>query len=366
MTGVEELVRILTIAIIIGIILAMFIAFCICMFKYARRYTLGKLEYKRYFSEEGAYEGNEIFLIEELSNHSFLPMFNIDIESHVTSNIKLSGCYHTDAINQDFISSFFVMPYTRIKRKHKATCIKRGFYTLETAKINVGGEEVFIDSRAELYIYPKEMKIEDERSVNLYLQYSEASTVPLISDPFSFSGVREYMPGDTFDNINFKASARHGKLMSNERDFMLGKKTMVYVNFQMPEEYISLIQFEEMMETGLSFAAYIIDNAIENGQMTAYSANSRMTNGERYIRIEHSTGMHHQIEIMKSLAKSRVIYGNSISSVIDMDINEFMTGTQVYFITTYMDSAIDERIATLNRTGNNVKIILIEPLQEDA
>ena len=334
-------------------------------YKVCKILSIKRLTYKRYFSEEGVFEGEDIYFIEEISNRSFVPMFHIEVESNINSNIKLEGCIADDDITQQFVSPFHLMPFTTIKRMHKAVAKKRGFYKLETSKVEFAGMELFLDSIAELYVYPKQLTIEDMNHVNLYLQYNSYTNRPLISDPFSFAGVREYHHTDPYNSINFKATAKRGELMVNHRDYLLGRKIKIYVNFQPGEEYIELNAFEEILEQALSYSSYIIGNAVEHGFLIGFSANCRLVNGKWFLRYPISTGQVHYIEMLKEMAGIRAIYGNSFASVIDMDIRDGISDCEIYIITIYVDEGIDERIDMLKRMGNSVHVILLEGGQDD-
>lgn len=79
-----------------GIVIAglAFVAVAALLFLYARfmEWGLQRLEYKRYFSKEGGFLGEELYFIEEITNKFFLPFKNIEVESHISSGIKLEGC----------------------------------------------------------------------------------------------------------------------------------------------------------------------------------------------------------------------------------------------------------------------------------
>ena len=63
--------------------------------KLSRQLCLKELEYRRYFRDEGVFEGDRTELIEEITNHSFLPMFAVDIETHISSKIEIEKTIDT-------------------------------------------------------------------------------------------------------------------------------------------------------------------------------------------------------------------------------------------------------------------------------
>lgn len=252
-------------------------------------------------------------------------------------------------------------PYTKIKRKHKAVCVKRGHYILESARIEYSGRDVYINSKHEFNIYPEEIPIEKQESLNMYLQYSNYSRYPIIEDVFSINGIREYEYGDAMSRINHKASAKSGQLMVNTNDYILGRKVMVYINFQMPEDsYLSIERYKELMENALSYVAYLIGECERSSFKFGFACNSRFSYGGRSVHSPMDTGMNAYIDILNILACVRAAEGDSILPLLDKDIRENMTNTEVFFFTLRVDNAVDERIGTIENMGNVVTVIKID------
>ncbi len=304
------------------------------------------------------FEGEETELIEEFTNHSFLPMFVVDVETHVSSLIKMKGCQTDDGLTQCFISRFFVMPFTKIRRVHKASCLKRGYYKLESAKITFAKVEVYLDSGAEIYVYPRQSSVDEMKIINSSMQYSAVSKLPLIVDNFSFAGVRKYAYGDSLSSINYKQTARQRELMVNDREYMLGRKIMIYLNFQPNEKvHLSAAEFLNLLEKELSYASFLLSECVRNGYAYSFRANSKMAGGEPFVRTGFSAGEKNYEEILCQMAQMTDRYGISAASMIDEDLMEFLSGTEIFFFTAYMDEALELRMSELEKTGNVVNIM---------
>ena len=322
-----------------------------------RKYALKNLEYKRYFTDKGAFEGQETELIEELTNHGFFPMFRVDVETHITTKLYMPGVNSGNEINQEFISRFFVMPYTKIRRHHKVILMKRGHYKLESAKVYFMGVQVYLDSEADIKVYPMELCIEDKQRINQSIQVSSLSDRPIVRDIFSFSKVREYTYGDPINIINHKSTARMGRLMVNESDFVLGRKILLCLNFQAGNTGIPDDIFTEIQEKSMEFAAYLTGEAIRKGWQIGLIANCRTDNGAKNIKADIGTGYGKYIEILEALSMARTIFGNSIGRIIDMVADENLTNTEVIIFSTYMDESIEKRMEMLTQKGNVVTVI---------
>ena len=78
--------------------------------------------------------------------------------------------------------------------------------------------EVYLDSPAQIHVYPAETAVEESRQINRLFQYSAMSKKPLIEDNISFAEIRQYIPGDAMNALNYKQTARRGELMVNDRE----------------------------------------------------------------------------------------------------------------------------------------------------
>ena len=194
---------------IVGAIVLLVVFYIFLSLKYIDRIT-----YKREFSEKGSYEGDELQLIETIANRSFLPFFFIDIEYYIFNELQYDDYEQERDRNMQYTRSrfFIVLPYMQIKRRHTIKLKKRGFYQLDTVTFWYGRKQRRISAPAQVYVYPKLTGIDDLPIPSSSMQGDAFSKQWLIKDPFSVSGIREYRFGDPFNSINFKATAKSGKL----------------------------------------------------------------------------------------------------------------------------------------------------------
>lgn len=327
-----------------------------------KNYSLRQIRYKRYFSPDGAFEGEDISLIEEVTNNSFLPVFRVDIQSLVNEKIQLYGYHRQDQpALQKFISRFTIMPFTTVRRTHKAVCKKRGFYQLETAQIIYLKKVFLLKSEASLSVYPKLLPFACAHRLDCYLQSMEPSDVPLLADPFSFSGIREYKHGDAFHIINFKATARHGgRFHVNQTDFITSRRQMLYLNFETASDYPTE-QYKQYMETALSYSTYLLDKAVSNGYEIGFSANCQMFYGKKYLRYPISSGNSSSYkEILNELSWIIISRGYSISSLLHMDIQDHLSNTEIVLMTLTMDERTEQAVRLLEALDNQIHIVWLQ------
>lgn len=326
-----------------------------------------KVVYRRTFSDIGAYEGEHLYLVETAYNPTFFPIFFINVEGYVYNGIPMEE-FELDPRKamQYYVSRFHLLPFQQSKRRHLIRCAKRGYYHLETVDIYYNKKVRYIDAPAECYVYPRIIPLHEIDQPNSTQQGDVVTRRWLIRDPFTLNGIREYRFGDSFNSINFKATARSGSMdisafKVNNRDFCSSRTFMVYLNFQIDTEVpIATRSYESMMELGLSFASAIIRDAAYNGYRAGFAANCTLITGEDQIRFPIASGESHLEEILKEMAKVRHKVGISFFSMMENDVKGGLVDAEVYIITPFINDALDEQVSQMRRFGNSVNILRLE------
>ncbi len=377
MNWLENLSRVVTspvfhaVLIVLGVALAVFLLSRL----YLRLRTghLHNVEYERTFSELGVYEGEEVELIETIRNRGLFPLLFLDVESYLNPALHVRD-YATgkDDSMPVLISRFHLMPYTQIRRRHRLRCVARGRYELQTASIYDRGGAVPMESHAELYVYPKVIPMELYRLAVGRMQGEYTALRPLYSDPFSLSGIRDYRFGDTVSHINFKASARvplsgssASPLKVNQRDFCASRRLMIYMDFHLPVGTIMDGEdYERRAEQGLSFCSALMRDAVFSGYAVGFAANCKMPDGAQSIRYAPDSSEAHLLEMMRALAALLPRDGASFASLLEHDIADGMSDTEVVIFCYVQSEDMLTRLAELSRLGNSVKVVPLEAADE--
>ena len=334
--------------------------------KYMTDYVFSRLEYSREFTEEGAFEGEGLCFVETVVNPTPFPIFFLDAEAYLYSELELADYIpERDNNMQYMVSRFNLMPYMKIKRKHNINCKKRGHYAVESVQLWKGKRNRYVDSPAEVYVYPAILDSGFYPSPMSVLQGNNVSSRRLISDPFSFAGIRDYRFGDSLSSVNFKASAKapvidYSSIKVNKRDHCSNRNIMICINFQTDsQQSIPAKEYGVLMERALSFASALIFEAISQGYKVGISANCRTSSSDKLI-CPMLSGNAHYIELLKGLSQVRTQAGASVVSLFERDLESCVSLTEYYFMTTYVSDLINEKISSLERYSNTVNIIMLD------
>ena len=259
----------------------------------------------------------------------------------------------------------------RIRRRHKLTCLRRGYYRLQSAVVRKKlGEEVF-ECPAEIYVYPKPFEIDPALPAVSMMQGEERALRQLFADPFSLSGVRDYRFGDPVSQINFKASAKTWlgsrrsatPLMVNDRDFCAARRLCVFMDYHLERDCgIDGEQYEKLTELALSYSVYIIRQAIYGGYSVGFFANCKGQDGSMIQRFHLAGGESHMLDIFKTMASMRAADGGSFPALLDELLETGENSAEILIFVLCQTPETDARAFELERRGNGVRVYSLPEL----
>ena len=84
------------------------------------KYGLRKIRYARYFNVPAVVEGQEVEMVEVISNEKLLPVPWLRVESKISANLEFQRQFNLDIQHQQFHKSLFSLTsYMRITRRHR-------------------------------------------------------------------------------------------------------------------------------------------------------------------------------------------------------------------------------------------------------
>ena len=362
-----------TVMIILGVLLLLYIL--VKIYGAMRAAHMDQIEYERTFSEVGVYEGDEVEIVEIIRNRGVFPLLMVDVESYFFNELELEEYQHTAGSTMQYVVSRFNLgPYMQIKRHHRLKATKRGHYKFEVATIYTKKEPITIDAPAELYVYPKAIPLNLQNMAVGRMQGDFISNRPLFTDPFSLSGIRDYRFGDPVSQINFKASARvpmtgfsASPLKVNARDYCASRRLMIYMDFHLlMGSKIEGAEYLRRAETGLSFCAALVRDAVYEGFSVGFATNCKTMEGTMSTRFGCESTEAHLVAILKEMAKMNPTDGASFSSLLEYDIRDGMRDTEIIIISFDTHEDVLDRIDALEHLGNSVHTIILEDEGEDS
>jgi len=264
------------------------------------------LEMKLSFSAVEAFEGDRLYLTEELTNAKLLPLPWVAAKFQISRNLYFIG-QRNFKISDDYYQNdiFSINMYQKITRRLDFICGRRGYYQIKS--MNLASSNIFITEKlvkqipcnAALTVFPKRIPFE-ELDILFRQVYGEIVVQRFTNpDPFAFKGIREYQPQDDFRSINFKATAKTNQLMVNINSSTASQELVILLNLQP----YSAWSREGVFEEGIRLAASAAEYFIRKGLAVGVYSNGLDAVTHNQIRLKPGSGDGHFYSILQNLGR---------------------------------------------------------------
>ncbi|WEG11893.1 DUF58 domain-containing protein [Pullulanibacillus sp. KACC 23026] len=340
-----------------------------------RKWGLTRLTYSRTFSKESVFAGEEFEMLDEISNRKGLPIPWLRLESRIDPGLQFIRRQDSikDEASEGYHKTLFsLFPYQKVTRRHRIKGLKRGVYHLENVSITLGdliglanAHESF-HSEAMVLIYPKLVPI-DQLPLPAHSLLGEITVKRwLMEDPFIRAGVRDYVNGDPLRSLNWKATARTGRLQVSKNDYTADFHLMIYLNLDETDDLWMPILNKPLAELKISYAATLATYLITKGISTGFGANSDFVppfgsapaQGRASVRIEPNHRQQQLTRLYDAMAKLSLDRSMSFPQFLNEDIGS-RTNTDILIITSHVSEAWEERIRSIKNQGNEVHLLMI-------
>jgi uncharacterized protein (DUF58 family) len=291
------------------------------------------------------------------------------VESQIPAALRFGSQANLDissgSIYQNHKSLFSLMPYTRITRRHRVRCSRRGYYRADSVTMTAGDLFGFaantkrLEIGFELVVYPRPLPPEEW---DLPTHGWMGETVVrrwIVDDPFLVAGTREYRPGDPMKAINWKASARAGNLQVHKRDHTADHRLMIVLNVEDHEGMWSVATNEELVEYGLSVAAGLVRFAIENGMEAGFAANAAEAGRgeEQPAYVGPGAGQPHLLAIFEAMARLKTERLLPLHELLQLIGGRLDDRTDIAVLSSYENERIAAAARRLEEYGHAVRIL---------
>lgn len=213
----------------IGIVVAIFVQSRV----YKKRGFDG-LNYRAGWSSEEVFEGDDVYMYEELSNDKRLPLPYVKVDTDLPEGLTFTilkpseeGGVAKIEKSAQIQSMFSMKGETSIQRRWRVNCEKRGVYNLdgaivvvndifglngESRKVRLSDEDSLL---RRLVVLPTPLDLETHFTSSDYMSGDVVKNHCPVTDPLLMCGLREYSQTDPMNRINWKSSASHGQLLVN-------------------------------------------------------------------------------------------------------------------------------------------------------
>jgi hypothetical protein len=271
-----------------------------------KKHCFDNVVYRAFFSSDEVYTGDDVYLYEELRNNGRLPLPYIRIETDLPDGLMFTlledssagtvrssekseekGTGRLRARYEKAVHSTFVLrPNSKITRRWRVICGRRGDYALEgvtatatdilgyliTSKRIEPEEGV----RNKLTVLPLPGELDGKYASSRYICGDAISHTCTVTDPVRICGSREYTASDPMNRINWKSTAVHGKLMVNieEKTVRHRYSVMLNMNSREIEQFPDRPSDPPSVEKCIVLCASILDRIAREDLPVSFFVNS--------------------------------------------------------------------------------------------
>ncbi|MBI4337289.1 MAG: DUF58 domain-containing protein [Chloroflexi bacterium] len=203
------------------------------------RLALERLTYHRALSRNRALLGEEITLTLTVTNQKYLPLSWVQVEDSVPEELEATegALESTDVPGLRRISRAVSLGgYERVRWAYRLRCTRRGYFRLGPARLRSG--DLFglfprtkeCPEQAHLLVYPRATPLPVLGLPALHPLGEARGSNPWYPDLARPAGVRDYQSGDPLKNVDWKATARQGRLQVKVLEPGAGYSLAIVVN----------------------------------------------------------------------------------------------------------------------------------------
>ena len=235
------------------------------------------------FGQHAVSEGQQATLRATVTNAKLLPLPVLMLRYKMNRGLRMgenANATVTDKLN--VVEYFSVLGNERVVREQKVEATRRGCYHIDVLNLMmpqlISGQESFLvlPQDTELIVYPKLLEIPEMWGICEKIIGDIVSRRRLFEDVFSFRGIRDYTRTDPLSAVNWKATARTGKMMVNLRDYTFGQEVRILLNLEEPNYRYG----EDVLENAIRIAATVACRCISDRIPVSLLSNACVTSEE--------------------------------------------------------------------------------------
>jgi len=246
----------------------------------------------------------------------------------------------------------------------RAPLIRRGHFRVEPLQIRTGDPFGFFEASASVgqgvavVVYPRVEKLPLWRLPAASIEGSHSAPERTLQTSPLATAVRPYAPGDAFNRIHWKSTARHGEIQVKE--FELEQTADAWIVLDLERAVQGGRGDESTVEVAVRAAASIAAKALLENRAVGLTVN-----GHRQAMVPVDRGNRQHLKIMQLLA---AVDGDGTTPLVECLVNaagRLRRGMTAIVITASTDPAWVRPIAALRSRGIGSVVVTLDALASD-
>lgn len=308
------------------------------------------METNRVFS--GLSETNSLIV----SNNYFLPIHAIQLTDYTDLNVSSQTAHYFlfgfDGEDRELVD-YPIFGRKRGKFKIGPTVIKFA------DPLGINSFEVELQTTKEIIVFPNILQVNNMSYKSMQPYGAIRNKTPIFEDPTLIIGLKEYQVGDEIKKINWKVSAKHGKLLVNTYQPAISSGSVIILD--LADDDYNFRSRDYYMEQAIEVAASLVRELYVLRQEVGIASNCRIETIDSILKTEVTKGEAHFTSILTDLALIEPCQKMPLRNVLDPSLLSLSWGTSIYMITPNLDEISLYKLIDFYQKGHAVTIINIGP-----
>ena len=302
------------------------------------RLGLSDLEAGYAVSQLHGHVGDKLKVTYTLRNTSRLPKFWLEIHNPTSLPGGLPGRAITLAGSTE--RSWLI----------RASLVRRGHFRIEPLQIQTGDPFGFFEASAavgqpvSVIVYPRIDPLPLWRIPAAGIEGTRAAPERTLQTTALASTVRPWAPGDSFNRIHWKSTARHGEIQVKEFDLETTADAWIVLDLERSSQ--GGHGDESTVEVAVRAAASIADKALTENRSVGFTVN-----GHRMAILPADRGGRQHLKVMQLLAAVDGDGTTPLAEVLVASASRLRRGMTAIVITSSLDTGWVRPLATLRSRG---------------
>ena len=332
--------------------------------------SLSGVSYSQFATNRRLFPGEYSDFYLELENRKPLPLPWIQVEVMLPEVALPESFDKPESLSgpKQLTHVISLLWYTSIRWKHRLQFNKRGYYPLGPAKTTSGdifglySRSAVSKIKQHIIVYPRLYPITGLFLPSLSPVGESLTQQRIYQDPTRSDGIRDYTPQDSLRHIHWKTSARRQKLQVKVFEPTTTLKTAIF--FAVDSFKTGYAEYEENFEMGVSTAASLAYEIVNEGNPVGLYANTRLADSGHPISIPPG-GSHQQIsDILEALAKLTDQMAQPFETFFQDELGRLAMGSTLIIILAEFPDSLYAVLCALKISQFKIVVFIVGEIDE--
>lgn len=329
------------------------------------RFAFRRLSYRRRLERHRAFIGDVIDYYITVDNGKLLPMIWLDISDAFPIGLQTAGTHQRGVgaeAELDHRITTSLLPYQRVTWRYRIRCRARGNHRIGPARLRSG--DLFGITATEMHLPDVEYLLVYPRIVDLRQMLSlwERPLGParghrrIQDDPSRFVGLRDYRPSDPLKHIDWKSTARHGKLETRVFEPAAARHMLIALNARTGDAAWQGSN-RRLFERAVTVAASVAEHAEREGFTFGLASNAVASYSGKWLAVPPGGGRLQLEAVLEALAMAGPFWVAELSAVLRAETDTLAAGATVTLVTAILSRAVVQEADAIRRRGHRVVVL---------